>query len=89
MGLREYIDHWIDLLDIGRTFDSMVELLLLDQVTSSTKKDLRQHITTSGVTRLNETIVVAECFRKAHEIPRTHAKDLDLASGKESAALRD
>lgn len=49
LRLREYLDHWIYLSDIGRTIANIVELFLLDQVTSSLGNELHQHITDSGV----------------------------------------
>lgn len=74
--LRSLGRHYV----IERTIDSMVDLLLLDHITGSIEKELRQHINISGVTRLNETMSVAEIFRNAQKQPRDNTQDPDVES---------
>lgn len=49
---------YIDLIGLEQTFENLVELILVDELTTAMSKHLQQHLVTNAVTRLDELVTI-------------------------------
>ena len=64
--LKHLFSRWIEMAEIDKTFDSLFDLLISEQILFSVTKDLAVFLRERSLQTSKDIIQTAECFRLAH-----------------------